>query len=217
MKMSSNICLVDLETNGEDFPEVKITQIGAVMLERGSLREIGHINLFADGRPLSPKSIQITGITAEHCAAQQPFQVVGPEFAAWVNGWGDRYIMSSWGTHFDIPVLRWEYARWKIKFPLMGKSFCVKTACYKFFWERGIDIYRCGVETALRVLGMKFEGKPHNAMDDTRNEARILRTVMGIVPPEPTAQVKFGKWIKTRGDVPFEGFMADDQKSPYDT
>ena len=217
LKMASNICVVDLETNGEDYPDTRITQIGAVMLKRQTLEEIGRYNKYVDGRPLSQKSIMITGITDEICAGALTFATIGLDFADWANSYGDRYMLATWGTHFDVPALRLEYHRMGIHFPIQGKPLCIKSLTYGFFWVRGVDIFRCGVQTALKVLGMTFEGKPHDAFDDAVNEARILRTVLGAEKPTSMAQVKFGQFVKVKGNVPFQGFeAAAEPPSPYE-
>lgn len=216
LKMRADICLIDLETNGEDYPDVRITQIGAVFLEATTLKEKAHFNMYVDGRPLSPKSIEITGITEAMLEGKPKFHEVGKPFSGWAYGVGQDFIPSSWGTHFDIPVLRWEYAMNKMKFGLPGKSFCVKSMFSAFCWMREVPIYRCSVNTALKILGLEFEGKPHDALDDARNEARILRVALGVEPPGPKAQIKFGRILKSEGAVPFAGLGPDDEKSPYD-
>lgn len=211
LKMRADICLIDLETNGVDYPEIKITEIGAVLLEATTLREKASFKMYVDGRPLSPRSIEITGITEKTLEGTKGFGVAGQVFSDWAYRMGPDFIPASWGTHFDIPVLRWEYARNKMKFGLPGKSFCVKSAFYTFCWVRGVPIYRCSVNTALKILGLEFDGKAHDALDDARNEARILRTMMGIDPPGPRAQIKVGRFVKTEGNVPSSELGPEDE------
>jgi len=45
-------------------------------------------------------------------------------------------------------------------------------------WGRG-HLGNCTVVKQLASLGMRFQGRPHNGFDDTRNIARIARAMMG--------------------------------------
>lgn len=219
-KTPCDLMVVDLETNGRDVPDIRITEIGAVSLEKDTLRELQHFSIYV-GRsendpPLSEKSIEITGITNDTLRGWKPFSFAGKLFSEWAYRMGDRFIPTAWGTHFDIPTLRWEYARNGMKFGLPGKSFCIKSAMYNFSWSRGVPIYRCSVQTALRILGLEFEGKEHSALDDARNEARILRVIAGIEKPGPKCMLSHGDLTNTKGGIPISDLGELDEKSPYD-
>jgi len=210
LKTSLDIIVLDLEANTLDIPDVRITEIGAVRLAQSTLKEVSSFSTLVDGRPLPPKATGITGITDEMLAGQPAFLEAGRRFAEWVWQSGKNYLMASWGTHYDIPVLRYEYRRTTGKYPLLGKALCLKSVAYSFFWTRGVGIRRMGVETALRCLGLEFEGKPHRALDDARNEARILRAVLGVEPPAPKAQIKFGRIVDAKGAPMSEDPEEDD-------
>jgi DNA polymerase III epsilon subunit-like protein len=209
MKMGKDLILLDLETNAEDIPDIGITQIGAVRLEASTLKEKSYFNQDIYVDYLSPRSIRVTGITKELLEGKPSFGTAGKDFQNWVESGETEYILSSWGTHFDIPMLRWMYRRNTGKFPFMGQAFCVKSALLIFLWVRGIPIKRCGVEKALQLLDLKFEGKPHDALDDARNEARILRVISGVMPPGPKAQVQFGRFVGNYGKMIADADLND--------
>lgn len=219
MKTGADLLVVDLETNGRDVPEIRITQIGALRLEKDTLRELASFSMYVGmgaGDPaLSDKSKLITGITEETLKGHPTFRDAGARFSQWAYSHGPDFIPCAWGSHFDIPTLRWEYARCGMKFGLTGKSFCIKSAMYDFCWQRDVGIYRCSVNTALKVLGFEFDGKPHDALDDVRNEARILKVISGIEEPGPNCMIKRGHFLKTSGGVSLD-LGDEDRKSPYD-
>jgi inhibitor of KinA sporulation pathway (predicted exonuclease) len=194
MKMPYDLILVDLESNAKSGPDLRITEIGAARLERTTLREIDSFSQLVDGRPLTPRSIEITGITEEMLEGQPTFHVAHKIFSQWCARQPAKFVLSAWGTHFDMSALRQEYHRIQEGFPFPGKCFDVKTAALGFFWQCGISIGSMGVKKALTLLGLAFEGNPHRGLDDVRNEARILRAVMGIDPIDKAAQ----KAIKER-------------------
>lgn len=216
LKMPCDLVLYDLETNAKDYPDVEITQIGAQRLKADTLEVVDSFNSYVKVKELTERSIEITGITYETLKDAQPFEVVGKEFVRWANQPSTQFIPAAWGTHFDIPVFRWLSLKHFGKMLLPGKSFCVKTTMYNFFWLRGVPVYRCSVETAMKILGREFDGKAHDALDDVKNEAFCLRTALGVEKSLPQAQVKFGNWTKTLGNVPIGPLGIDDQESPYD-
>lgn len=201
MKTPYDIVLLDLETNGlpPEGGEVRIVEIGAVRLEASTLRELESFSMLVDGRPMTPKATSVTTITDAMLEGRQKFEAAGRVFSDWVWRAGRPFILSSWGVHFDIPCLRSEYRRVGGKFPFPGKTFDAKTAAVHFFWLRGCAVKTCSVERALARLGLSFDGLAHRALDDARNEARILRVVSGLEPGGPTAQVRFGGAAPEKG------------------
>jgi DNA polymerase III epsilon subunit-like protein len=194
MKLPCDLIVFDLETNGEDIPEQRITQIGAVRLEPENLNEVSSFSAHADGRPLHPRSIEITGITEEFCAKQPLFPVIGAMYDKWVWGGGYLYMMAAWGTYFDISGLRHEYRRAGMKYPFMGKALCIKSTLFDFFWNLDVPISKCSVEKALAMLGLTFDGKQHDGLADARNTARIYRVISGKEPPGPGARIEVRRW-----------------------
>jgi DNA polymerase III epsilon subunit-like protein len=205
LNMPGDLVVVDVETNGADYPDTRITQIGAVRLEANSLKEIGFFKSYVRGLPLLPISIKITGITEEIAQNAPDFLTAGKDFAHWCGKAYQKrpYMLAAWGSHFDYPVLRWEYLRTTGKFPLEGKITCIKSRAQNYLWARDIPTWRTSVVTVLDQLDLPiFEGHEHDALDDARNEARILRVLMGLEPPGPAA------FTRPLG--------PDDQISPYD-
>ena len=101
----------DLETTGLSRFEDRITEIGAVVLENGEIKE--RFQTFADpGRPLEPAIVQLTGITDEMLAGAP-----GQEEAirAFLDFAGDRPLAAH-NAEFDIGFIREGCRRYGIDF-----------------------------------------------------------------------------------------------------
>jgi inhibitor of KinA sporulation pathway (predicted exonuclease) len=79
----------------------------------------------------------------------------------------------SWGDYDRVQLYR-ECARKGIKYPFGRAHYNIK-GLFSMLTGRSKGF---GVGTALDILGMKFEGRPHVGVDDAQNIARILRNVM---------------------------------------
>ncbi|MGH8474329.1 MAG: exonuclease domain-containing protein [Methylococcales bacterium] len=178
MNIPFHIILLDLETNGLDIPEVRITEIGAVRLNE-KLNIMDEYSQLVDGRPVTPHSTSITSITDAMLEGQPTFEQVLPKFAEWV-GKSKSYILSSWGTYFDISVLRSECRRVRVKYPFHGAALDVKAVALWTTWKDGFKggpATRCGVDSACKLFGVEFKGTRHRALDDAKAEAMILQKV----------------------------------------
>lgn len=205
MKMLYDLVVLDLEANGKNVnldPDFRITEVGAVILEHETLEyKKTSFSQLVDGRPLEQISIDITHITPEMLEGQPHWDVVGKQFYEWVKDNTKEHMICAWGTHFDVCALRREYGRISWKYPLLGRSLCMKSIAFQFCWQRGMGVRNCGVQSTLKRLGYEFEGNPHRAKDDAWNTARIYRIMSGIEPTGPKAQAKAGRMLGANGKV----------------
>jgi len=173
---------VDVETAGD--PGHRIIEIGAVRIER-SYRIADKWSSLVDGRPVDDKVIKIHGITADMLAGKPKFAEIHSEFEAWCEK-SDYYVLAPWGAYFDIPVFRAEYRRCGVKYPHRGEAFDLKTIVWQALIKRGFLAKTCKVERALELMGLKFEGTPHRALDDAYNEARAYLEALKILSAPAT-------------------------------
>lgn len=82
------------------------------------------------------------------------------------------YVWGSWG-YYDLNQLKRETKRKNIKNPFFDKNHInLKTkVALDNGWSKGV-----GIEKALKILNLSFDGTPHRAIDDTKNIAKILIT-----------------------------------------
>jgi len=179
MRLPFETIVLDVETNGSQ--EHRIVELGAVRLDR-DLREADSWSSLIDGRPMVLEAIQVNNITDEMLKGKPAFAEVHGQFDDWCAK-SDLYVLSAFGAYFDMPVLRAEYSRLGRKFPHPGHALDVKSILWWEFLKRGLPCKRLTVDHALELLGMPFEGTRHRALDDARNEARMLQKIHGRTPP----------------------------------
>ena len=84
-----------------------------------------------------------------------------------------RLIWSSWGD-WDERTLYTDCNKKNAPFVFSQQHLNIKALCAVKLAKLNLSIKTTGVEDALKLLGMKFEGKPHSGLDDAINTARIL-------------------------------------------
>jgi inhibitor of KinA sporulation pathway (predicted exonuclease) len=84
----------------------------------------------------------------------------------------EKRIWASWGK-YDLNQIEKDCALHKVKFP-MGRDHYNLKPLFSFKHGLGTDL---GVDTALKHLGLEFEGTHHRGGDDAKNIARILKTM----------------------------------------
>ena len=159
--------------NGFARSERETIEIGAVALDAGRavvgefqeyIRPVHH-------RTLTAFCTELTGITQRQVDAAAFFPHVFARFSAWVAMFDDAFIFS-WG-HYDRKQLVQDCRRHEITYDL-PKGF----ADFKnLFFKKQKLLPRQGLELTLSGLGMRFEGRPHSALSDTKNTARLFRYI----------------------------------------
>ncbi|NUQ04372.1 MAG: exonuclease domain-containing protein [Anaerolineae bacterium] len=169
--------IVDLEAtcwqDSKDNTRMEIIEIGAVMLPASPDQPVLEYQRFV--RPimnpvLSDFCTELTSITQEQVDTAEDFSVVFPEFLAWIGG--APFTFCSWGD-YDYHQIRRDCARWNLEAP---QVFNARINVKKVFRKRHHK--HVGMAEALTVLGLPLEGMHHRGIDDARNIAQILLTLM---------------------------------------
>jgi DNA polymerase III epsilon subunit-like protein len=176
LKIPFDIVLLDLETNGKDVPDVRIVEIGAVRLDR-QLKITNQFSQLIDGRPMTSEATAVNTITDAMLEGAPNFFEGSGRFLEWCRKAGKDYLLSSWGTYFDITVLRSEYRRINVKYPHPGRALDAKALAWAWTWTTENPSGTGGVGSIAKRLGLPFEGTPHRALDDARMSAKILRAI----------------------------------------
>lgn len=172
------ICALDLEMNQ---PSGKIIQIGAVFgnLQTGEL--ITEFNVFTQiNEQVSEYIEQLTGITnAQLAQLGVPLPTAARQFCqVWdsVRQTGEPWRQAlTWGGN-DVAELKSQLSGQAVSLPFSHRHIDVKT------WF-ALDVLRGGraslhktkggLEKVMQRYGLRFEGTPHNALDDARNTFRL--------------------------------------------
>ena len=175
-----NYLVTDLEctcTNSNEFPreQMEIIEIGSVLLN-SNLEIIGEYSTFVKptiNPQLTTFCKDLTHIKQKWVDNADTIDNVLPNFEAWARSYGE-YTFTSWGA-FDYRHIQRECDLKNLQNPLIENylNYKVRMAKIKNLKRRN----GVGVQKALNILNMKFEGTPHRAIDDTRNIVRIPKKV----------------------------------------
>lgn len=154
--------VVDLETTGSTPGFAKITEIGAVRIEDGTVTA-EYAQLVNPGRPISKIITSLTGITNEMVADAPPIEHVLPEFVEFSRG----SVLVAHNARFDLAFLDYELSL------LRGATFSRPVLDTMRIARRLYPHLRC----ALSALSERFNtlNRPcHRALSDARATAELL-------------------------------------------
>jgi DNA polymerase III epsilon subunit-like protein len=178
MNLPDKYIAIDIETTGLTGDIADVVQIGAVVLNEdlttGPTMSIV-IRPTTDFR--DPKAMAVHGITEEQLAAADEAEVCLDIFERWcAEHVGRRPQFAAWGAYFDVSFMKAYYKRLNRKWPFSHKAFCLKTAA---IWEastQGIS-GRGGLGSFVERLGLTFEGKPHDGLDDILMSVKVVQAL----------------------------------------
>lgn len=155
--------------------EMEIIEIGAVILERTDLRIAGTFQTFV--RPVRHPVLtdfcrDLTTIRPDQVATAPGFPEALAAFREWSAGFAP-WRFSSWGA-YDRNQFRQDCAYHGEPYPFPEPHLNIKAA-----FSAVLDTpRRFGMGGALRELGLPLDGTHHRGLDDARNIARIVATLL---------------------------------------
>lgn len=177
--------VVDLEatcSDDETVPraEMEIIEIGAVLAELaedGEVRPRGEFQTFV--KPvrhprLTAFCCELTGITQAEVDAAPGLAEALAALRHWLHAAPREHAFLSWGD-YDRKQIAQDCAFHDLPFPIAARHSNAKEL---FRMAQGLK-KRSGISGALALAGLKFDGRPHRAIDDARNIARLLPYVLG--------------------------------------
>lgn len=152
----------------------EVIEIGAVVVDTNTGHIISEFQEYV--RPIVYKELtqfckDLTGIDQASVDAAAFYPHAFQRFSDWV-ALNPAAPIFTWG-HYDKKLLLRDSRRHEIKFP-------IKNAFHDFkniFYRRQKLLPRSGLEATLRQVGLEFEGRPHGALADAKNTARLIRFV----------------------------------------
>ena len=169
--------IIDLEATTEEggwpVEDMEIIEIGASLVAADG-HELEHFQRFV--RPLRRPCLtafcrELTHIDQAQVDGAQALDVVWPQFERWLEshlahlvGWG------SWGD-YDRRQLQQEWQR-------HGLHSCLQELPHHNLKQRFAESRQLkrpvGLNGALQLTGLQFQGQQHRALEDARNTARLL-------------------------------------------
>ena len=175
--------VIDLEATTDDggwsLEEMEVIEIGASVVTRAG-REVDHFQRFIrpQRRPLlTPFCRQLTRITQANIDTAVPMEQVWEQFERWLGqhlpqleGW------ASWGD-YDRKQLEQEWQQKKLTSALSR----LPHMNLKQQFAQARQLKRpLGLNSALQLAGMQFNGQQHRALEDARNTARLLPLTLKV-------------------------------------
>jgi inhibitor of KinA sporulation pathway (predicted exonuclease) len=161
------ILSLDLEMNQ---PSRNIIQIGACAcdLERGLI--VAELKLFINPHEMiSPSVTQLTGIKNEQVKKGISLEEGFEKLAAFHAKYRCSPLPITWGGD-DLGDLRNELKSKRIEhtWPFSFKAIDVKSIYYGYAFARRLPVDG-GLKSTMLNLGLCFDGKNHDALDDSKN------------------------------------------------
>jgi len=173
--------IIDLEATTEEggwpLAEMEIIEIGATLVAADG-HELDHFQRFV--RPLRRPCLtnfcrELTHISQANVDSAAPLSAVWPLFERWLarhhprlSGW------ASWGE-YDRHQLEQDWAQQQLNSSLTEVPHL--NLKQKFAEARQLK-RPVGLNAALQLAGLHFNGQQHRALEDARNTARLLPLVL---------------------------------------
>jgi inhibitor of KinA sporulation pathway (predicted exonuclease) len=173
--------VIDLEATTEEggwpLADMEIIEIGASLVNtRG--HEVDHFQRFV--RPLrrpqlTPFCRQLTRIQQASIDAASPLPALWPSFERWLENHRHHLLgWASWGD-YDRLQLEQEWHRHGLHSLLATLEHCNLKQRFAEVRQLAQPV---GMNRALQLAGLQFQGTQHRALEDARNTARLLPLIL---------------------------------------
>ncbi|MDH1107906.1 exonuclease domain-containing protein [Pseudomonas otitidis] len=177
--------VIDLEATTDEggwpMEEMEIIEIGATLVSTEG-RELDHFQRFVrpQRRPcLTTFCRELTHITQANVDAAQPLPSVWTGFERWLDNHRARLVgWGSWGD-YDRRQLEQEWRHNQLTSLLAS----LPHLNLKQHFAKARQLKRpVGLNAALQLAGLSFQGQQHRALEDARNTARLLPLLLPAAP-----------------------------------
>jgi inhibitor of KinA sporulation pathway (predicted exonuclease) len=173
--------VIDLEATTEDggwpLAEMEIIEIGVTLVNQDG-RELDHFERFV--KPLRRPQLtrfcqELTHISQVNIDNAQTLTTIWPQFERWLGHHLPRLVgWASWGE-YDRRQLEQEWQQQQLT---SGLSTLPHVNLKQRFIEARQLQRPLGLNAALQLAGMQFQGQQHRALVDARNTARLLPLIL---------------------------------------
>ncbi len=159
--------VVDLETTGSVIGVDEIIEIGLIQVRGGEIVDRFESLVWTD-RPIPPWVARLTGISNEDLEGAPTFS----DLAETMVGLLDGNVFVAHDIRFDLPFLRWEFARRGIGRPAVTGMCTLQLS--RQFWP---DLVSRSLPDLAKYFGIDHDN-PHRAADDATATAGVLLEVL---------------------------------------
>lgn len=179
--------VIDLEMNtlNNQFKDEKricnreIIQIGAVLLDE-QYQEIGYFNTLVKpqyNERIERKFEKLTGITTEMVRHAPTFTEALEQFLSWCRSIKDEIRIYQW-SESDYAQIKREIKLKRVSLNAEEEELLHRFQDFQKEYGETLGISRAlSLKDAVMYAGVDFAGKEHDALDDAKNTAALLRIV----------------------------------------
>lgn len=209
------ICVVDFEaTCEEDNPadfHHEIIEFPMVLVNTHTLEIVDSFQEYVKPElnpQLSDFCVKLTGITQKMVDEADTFPGVLQRAVTWLQ---EREL----GTKYKYAILTdgaWDMSKFlniqcrisRIRYPHFAKKWINIRKSYGNFYK--VPRTQTKLSTMLEKMGLKYEGRPHSGLDDSRNIARIaLRMLQDGCQLRVNERIHAGQLLSVPSSAPVEG------------
>ncbi len=165
--LDATYTIVDLETTGSVIGVDEIIEIGVYHLRKGRISKKMDTRVWTD-RPIPPWVARLTGIHNEDLKGAPTFSDVSAKLLKLLEG----HVFVAHDIRFDLPFLRWEFARRGIALPSVIGLCTLKMS--RSLWP---DLTSRSLSDLATHFGVAHDN-PHRAADDASATAGVLLTAL---------------------------------------
>ena len=179
--------VLDLEMNGvpkdnkEAFESshMEIIEIGAVALDE-DYREIDSFLTYVKPRfneIIEPRYEEMTGISTAMVKDAPGFEVAFEQFFRWCIDLDKEYEIITWSSNDEMQI-RHDMKQNKYQMSNEVKQFMNGWKDFQKIMGEMLGLERVlSLEKAIELMGLDFQGRQHDALNDARNTAEIYAVV----------------------------------------
>ncbi|KAM4614624.1 3'-5' exoribonuclease 1 isoform 1-T1 [Polymixia lowei] len=209
------ICVVDFEaTCEEDNPPDflhEIIEFPMVLINTHTLEIVDTFREYVKPEvnpQLSDFCVKLTGITQKMVDEADTFPAVLQRVVLWLQerdlGTKYKYAMLTDGSWDMSKFLNIQCRISRIRYPQFAKKWINIRKSYGNFYK--VPRTQTKLSTMLEKLGLKYEGRPHSGLDDSRNIARIaLRMLQDGCQLRVNERMHAGQLLPVPSSAPVEG------------
>jgi len=206
LSLKRPIAVLDLETTGTEVELDRIVEIGVVKLTRDGRREVFHKRV-NPGIKIPTEATSVHGISDKHVVSKPKFRAIAKSLLKFL---GNCDLTGFNIESFDLPLLRKEFQRIEVSFPVEGRHvvdvktiFHLKeprnlTAAVKFYCERDHGGAHSAVVDAHACLDV-LEGQLNKYTDLPNKVEELSKFSQGA---RKQSFLDSGKWFRSRNGKP---------------
>lgn len=211
------ICVVDFEATCEENnpPEFthEIIEFPMVLIDTHTLQIVDTFQEYVKpevNSKLSDFCVKLTGITQKLVDEADTFPCVLTQVVQWLQE-------KELGTKYKYAILTdgsWDMSKFlniqcrvsRIRYPGFARKWINIRKSYGNFYK--VPRTQTKLSIMLEKLGLKYEGRPHSGLDDSRNIARIaLRMLQDGCQLRVNERIHGGQLLNVPSSAPVEGAL----------